>query len=120
MAGTRTEVEQFLKELKEKLKVWGILYLDQRGKSQQTLQDLEITPKERTSTIEELEMTDYVDGPLDEKLHGLSEMWVFGKHVKSREIYIKISLGIRNSNVICISFHISEYPLRYPFKKQSA
>jgi hypothetical protein len=42
--------------------------------------------------------------------------WVFGKDVKGREIYIKIMLGAKNSQTICISFHIAEHPLKYPLK----
>lgn len=33
-----------------------------------------------------------------------------------REVYIKITLGYENGQTICISFHISEKPLIYPFK----
>ncbi|MCK9400907.1 MAG: hypothetical protein M0Q51_13075 [Bacteroidales bacterium] len=62
--GKEGEVRQFLKDFIQKLKIWGILYRDDRGKNQQTL------------------------------------------------------LGLTNSNVICISFHIAEYPLTYPFKSQ--
>lgn len=43
-------------------------------------------------------------------------MWVFGKHVKSHETYIKISIGAPGTNAICISFHIAEHPMNYPFK----
>jgi hypothetical protein len=118
MPGTKTEVEQYLKDFKQKLKIWRILYRDDRGKNQQTLLDLEITPLQRITTIEKLELSDYVDGPIHERLHGISEMWVFGKTVKDYEIYIKISLGKPNSNVICISFHIAEHPLTYPFKEK--
>ena len=45
-----------------------------------------------------------------------SKMKVFGKDVKGREIYIKIMLGCAGSQTICISFHIAEHPLSYPFK----
>ena len=44
-------------------------------------------------------------------------MWVFGKLIKNHEIYIKISLGIEGSSVICISFHLAEYKMTYPLKK---
>jgi len=54
---------------------------------------------------------------MEEKLYGGAEMWVFGKVVKSFEIYIKISLGMSSTQVICISFHKAEYPMTYPFKK---
>jgi len=46
----------------------------------------------------------------------MGDMWVFGKDVKGQEVYIKISLGQKNSQTICISFHISEYKMKYPFK----
>ena len=47
-------------------------------------------------------------------IHG--PMWVFGKDVKGREIYIKIALGRKNSSTVCISFHIAEHPMIYPLK----
>jgi len=59
---------------------------------------------------------DYSQGPLDEKMHGILPMWVFGKEVKGKEVYIKISMGLENTSAVCISFHIAEYPLKYPFK----
>lgn len=43
-------------------------------------------------------------------------MWVFGKEVSGRDVYIKISMGITNSYAVCISFHIAEYPIEYKFK----
>lgn len=39
------------------------------------------------------------------------------KDVDGHEIYIKISLGRPGSNSICISFHIAEHPMQYPFKE---
>jgi hypothetical protein len=42
-------------------------------------------------------------------------MWVFGKDVKGQEVYIKITLG-KGSSALCISFHIAEHPMNYPFK----
>jgi hypothetical protein len=44
-------------------------------------------------------------------------MWVFGKQVKKKEVYIKVSMGIENTGAVCISFHIAEHPIKYPFKK---
>jgi len=49
-------------------------------------------------------------------MRGILPMWVFGKEVKKKEVYIKISMGIENTNAICISFHIAEYPMKYPYK----
>ena len=44
-------------------------------------------------------------------------MWVFGKQFDDVEIYIKVSMGIENSGAVCISFHIAEHALNYPYKK---
>jgi len=42
-------------------------------------------------------------------------MWVFGKDVKNNEVYIKITLDA-GTNALCISFHIAEYKMKFPFK----
>jgi hypothetical protein len=113
---SKQEVDKFLKELKVKTLVFGILFLDDRGKNQQTLHDLEISPDKRKEVITNLRPEDYSEGPLEEKIRGILPMWVFGKEVKQKEVYIKISMGSENSNTICISFHIAEYPMNYPYK----
>jgi len=113
---TKHEVETFLKEFKEKKKFFSIFYRDDRGKNSQTLADLELRPIDRDKIIENLKVEDYSEGPLEETLYKGSDMWVFGKEVKKNEIYIKISIGYINAGVICISFHIAERKMNYPFK----
>ncbi|QSE96502.1 hypothetical protein [Fulvivirga lutea] len=115
---TKSEVEQFLKEFKEKLKLTKVYFRDDRGKNAQTLADLEIRPIDREKTLLELEFEDYAEGPLEDTLYNKSDMWVFGKEIKDKEIYIKISIGFGEGGVICISFHIAERPMNYPFKGQ--
>ena len=51
----------------------------------------------------------------DDTLNHCGEMWVFGKDVKGQEVYIKITLG-KGASALCISFHIAEHPMNYPFK----
>lgn len=113
---TKEQVEEFLKRLKEKIKVFGIIYRDDRGKNLQTLADLEITAVYRRKVILNIEPEDYSEGPIVDTLNKVGEMWVFGKDVKGREVYIKITLGHPNNSTICISFHIAEHPMTYPFK----
>jgi hypothetical protein len=114
---SKNEVEIYLKELKVKMEVFGILFLDDRGKNQQTLHDLEISPTKRKEIISSLKAEDYSQGPLEEKMRGILPMWVFGKQVKKKEVYIKVSVGVENSGAVCISFHIAEHPMNYPLKK---
>ena len=113
---TKQQVEDFLKRLKEKIKVFDIIYRDDRGKNLQTLATLEIAPTYRKQVILNIEPEDYSEGPIVDTLNRMGEMWVFGKDVKGHEVYIKITLGLPNSSTICISFHIAEHPMNYPFK----
>ena len=66
---TKKQVQSFLEQFHSKLKIYDILYLDNREKNQKTLEELEIIPSYRKVVIESL-----------------------------------------------ISFHIAEYPLKYPLK----
>ena len=113
---SKEEVELFLSRFNQKVKVFGLLFRDDRGKNMQTLLELEITPKYREDIITHLGPDDHVDGPVEDTLYKVGEMWIFGKEVKGREVYIKISMGMNNSGAICISFHIAERHIRYKFK----
>lgn len=115
---TKEQVEAFLNELHTKMKIFDIIFRDDRGKNQSTLQELEIVPSYRKVVIENLQSEDYVQGPVVDELNRIGEMWVFGKDVKGREIYIKVMISGQTSQTICISFHIAEHPLVYPFKEQ--
>ena len=85
---TKEEVELFLSKFIQKVKVFGIVFRDDRGKNMQTLLELEITPKYREDVIMNLDSEDYVEGPIEDTLNKKGEMWVFGKEVSGRDIYI--------------------------------
>jgi hypothetical protein len=113
---TKEEVEQFLKGFKEKMRLTQVFFRDDRGKNAQTLADLELRPIDREKILKELKIVDYSEGPLEDTLYKKSDMWVFGKEIKKNEVYIKISMSYGEGGVLCISFHIAEYKMSYPFK----
>ena len=102
-------------EFKLKMGIWDVLFLN-RNKNLQTLSDLEITPGSRKKILTELENVDYSQGPLSDDMINGEGMWVFGKTIKGKEVYIKITMGGLNLSVICISFHLAEHPMNYPLK----
>ena len=110
------DVSAFLEAFKVKMKVWQVLFRDDRGKNMQTLLDLELKPADRVKVLEALEISNYSQGPVPDDLHKGPEMWVFGSKVKNREVYIKITMGLPGTSVICISFHLATYNMTYPFK----
>lgn len=113
---TIEEVRAFLEQFNTKVQVFGILFRDDRPKNREALQILDITPLQREVIVKNLQAQDFVEGPVIDELNRKSEMWVFGKDVKGREVYIKITLGYQNGQTICISFHIADHPMKYPFK----
>jgi hypothetical protein len=113
---TEYDVELFLNDFKLKMQFMDIVFLNNRAKNVQTLAVLEIPVKKQKQIIEELEVKDYSEGPIEDTNFVGSPLWVFGKNVKGYELYIKISMGMPNRNTLCISFHISEFPINYPLK----
>ncbi len=114
----RHEVQRFLDDFIVKYRIFDIVFMERKNlKNAETLLLLEISPSKRRQIIEAITVDDYVEGPLEDVLYQISDMWVFGKNFKEHQLYIKISMGRANANVLCISFHIAEKPMRYPFKK---
>ncbi|MEZ4947708.1 MAG: type II toxin-antitoxin system MqsR family toxin [Cyclobacteriaceae bacterium] len=109
-----SDVESFLSGFKAKMNVFEIIYLE-RDKNLQALAYLEISPARRTAVIESLEAKDYYKGPTQDQDQG-PDLWEFGKTVNRKEVYIKVCMGNENRPVICISFHLAERAITYPFK----
>lgn len=51
---TKEQVQSFLEQFHTKLKIYDILYLDNREKNKKTLEELEIIPSYRKVVIESL------------------------------------------------------------------
>lgn len=112
------DIELFLNDFKFKLGFWGLLLRSRSNpKNFQTLMELELSMEEVKKELKGLTMTDYSEGPLPDTLYYGAPLWVFGKVVRQREVYIKITIGPPNEKVICISFHFPEHTMTYPYKK---
>ena len=59
-----------------------------------------ISPLQREVIVKSLQVQDYVEGPVIDVLNKESEMWVFGKDVKGREVYIRDCRLILLSTVV--------------------
>ncbi|HMQ61162.1 MAG TPA: hypothetical protein PKE06_10875 [Flavilitoribacter sp.] len=113
---TKDEVEIYLRDLSTKIDIWGLLFRSDRDKNLQTLLDLELSPNAVKEIIKALNAADYVEGPKKDTLNDGPDLWVFGKLIKRKEIYIKVTIGFLNAQAVCISFHTAEFPLHFPFK----
>lgn len=97
------------------MEVFDVVFLD-RAKNIQALIDLEITRVNRKELLLELSVEDYFRGPTKYYDNG-PDLWEFGRFLQSKEVYIKITFGVINKPVICISFHLAERAIVYPFKR---
>lgn len=88
-----------------------------RQKNMDTVSDLCLTMADIEAQLLSLAEGDYCGGPLkDQKAPG--DLWVFGKRVQGREVYIKLRLSgdEKRPTVTVLSFHFAESPLKYLFK----
>ena len=110
----KVAVEQCLNAFKQKMEVFDVVFLN-REKNLQALLDLEIVSASRKERLKELKATDYYKGLTPDQFGG-ENLWEFGRTIKGKEVYIKITMGRQNKPVICISFHLAEHKIKYPFK----
>ena len=113
---TSAEVEAFLREFHARMRVWDVIFRDDREKNTITLVQLGITRAQRKTLLLELTATDYSEGPIRDRDKG-PDLWVFGKALKGTDLYIKVTLGFAQSGaVICISFHAAQHPMKFPLR----
>jgi hypothetical protein len=101
---TKDEVNGFLAQFHTKAKVFGITYFGGREKNMNTLAELGITAKFRDDIVKQLSTEDFYKGPEPNVQNNLGDMWVFGKTINSKDVYIKITLGLTNAALsVCFS-----------------
>ena len=116
----RRQILNFLKDFKELMGQGpGYYFVTQHLKNVQAMRELGITARIRDEVILSVAMEDYSSGPNSDEYHP-GHYWIFGKDIDSIEIYIKLKIVTYNNwNELadCYSYHPSEQPLNYPFRK---
>lgn len=113
---SKEEVEKYLKELIDKIKIFDVI-IEDRKEFYELQKEFEITQSYCKEEIKKLTYKNYYKGPSEDKINK-GEYWEFGKLIKKTEVYIKINKGIPNRNVICISFHKAKHKMTYPLKSK--
>lgn len=112
----KNDVDGFLSEFKQKMKVFGVVY-HRSDDNYQIMLDLDISPGARNNILLKLKTINYYKGPNKDNYDPHSSpVWEFGISLGNKEIYIKISLGRKNKPVLCKSFHFPKRNINYPFK----
>jgi hypothetical protein len=115
---TLQDVELFLVQLKEKMKIFDVAFRP-RSKNLDDLAALDITPVKRLAYLMNLKAEDYYSGPKKDTYDSTKpDYYEFGIQINGKEVYIKISPGLPNKMVDCMSFHIADFPMNYPLKME--
>lgn len=85
-----------------------------------TLAKLGITRHHAKSLVLGLRPEDCVSGPDPDYNNPGLDFWVFGLHVSSIDIYIKLQVATSEDQCVCVSFHEAERPLHYPLAEGTA
>ena len=70
-------------------------------------------------TLLGLSVEDYCEGPCDDRDQP-GELWVFGKTIENKVVYIKLKLASLGPLRIVrvVSFHFTEHTLEHPFEEK--
>jgi hypothetical protein len=110
------DAEDLLYEIQEQIRLHGILFVNGRYKNRQTLASLGIVAAQQREIIDRLQPDDYCGGPDQDEKYPWKSVSVFGTTFRGQELYIKFSVGMDNTPVVCLSFHEAERPMNYQFK----
>lgn len=125
----RKEVIAFLEELKDILNKDGFdidndLTLIRKKKSGNdvkystpyTLLDLDYDASDVIERLKELTVQEYSETKIDKDNLNPPLLFVFGKDINNKLIYIKLKIkGEQSRHVLCVSFHYAENKMNFPY-----
>lgn len=81
-----------------------------------TLVDLDYDVDDVIKNLKELRIEDYSETLYDMDDANPPLLFVFGKDIRGRQIYIKVKIkNGRSRRVLCVSFHYAEYKMKFPY-----
>ena len=91
---------------------------DPASKTSICMRGLGYTPSDVLRVIHSLEARHYSEGPKRDDKERPHDLWVFGKVVEGKLIYIKFTVFYDNDAVmgICVSFHEPERKMAFPYE----
>jgi hypothetical protein len=113
----QTQVKDFLLEFKRIMAKGRGLDIVNRLENIDTLAKFGLTRGNLKEEIMTLSVENYCQGP-DPDRDKPGYIWVFGKQIGAKEIYIKLKVAQVGDEKIakCISFHAADFPLCYPYR----
>lgn len=121
-------VKAFLEELKEVLEAEDFdiddnLLIIKSSKDEieystnSTMMDLDYDSSDIVERLKELTVSEYSETLIDKDDDKPPLLFVFGKDINSRLIYIKLKIkGEITKKVLCLSFHYAKHDMEFPYR----
>lgn len=121
-------VKAFLEELKEVLgaedfNIDNNLLIIKSSKDEieystnYTMMDLDYDSSDIVERLKELTVSEYSETLIDKDDDKPPLLFVFGKDINSKLIYIKLKIkGETKKKVLCLSFHYAKHDMEFPYK----
>lgn len=82
-----------------------------------TMVDLEYDPEDIVERLKELTIFDYSETLFDDTNDNPPLLFVFGKDINNKLVYIKLKIkGDTSKKVLCLSFHYAKYTMTFPYR----
>ena len=80
------------------------------------LVDLDYDDFDVIDRLRELTVSDYSETLFDKDDDKPPLLFVFGKTIEGKEVYIKLKIkGEENKKILCVSFHYAKYKMNHPY-----
>lgn len=92
---------------------------DPNSKTALCMKVLGYTTEDVLQVLQQLVVEDYSEGPKADLKGREHDLWVFGKTIDDRQIYIKVTAFPEEDGIttICVSFHEAEREMTFPYRK---
>jgi hypothetical protein len=112
------QIRGFLDKAKRLIKSGSFDFVP-RKKNMDSIKSAGLTIKHVKEIILSLNYKNYCRGPVvDSGYNRQGFVWEFGYDIDGVDFYIKLKIEERGGKecLVCLSFHIAEYPVYYPYK----
>ena len=80
-----------------------------------TLLDLEYNAEDVVNRLKELKVEEYAETKIDTDDINPPTLFVFGKDINDRLIYVKLKIRDQQKQIVCVSFHYAKDKMQYPY-----
>lgn len=88
---------------------------DQKFSTPYTLLDLEYDAVDVVQRLKQLTIAEYSETKVDTDDENPPTLFVFGKDINGKLIYVKLKIRDQQKKVVCVSFHYAKSKMNFPY-----